>query len=298
MSEEKIEKGNISKFSELFQNEKDFHSCINPVNEIKGDKEKIFLKDSLNETNKGEEGEKDEDDLNSKSLDFNMNPFNSDEGEMEDDEDVLIFEEKNKDIKKDNFDLDLFPLNNSKNNEKLLNEDEKKVTNNKNMNENNNDKDYNIISNSCGNSRNIPRLFPKPKISSFDINSQIFLPSFSGRNLNINSIQDKGIPNKMKSYENFTCIKNENDNKQVKVTKLNSNYPNNILNCFSLENRGFNSLNSNTNSINVNNNSNRNNALQAQVNQINNCFTMNGKPGWICFGCKNFNYEGKFLYNI
>ena len=27
---------------------------------------------------------------------------------------------------------------------------------------------------------------------------------------------------------------------------------------------------------------------------INSCFTMNGKSGWICFYCKNFNYESKY----
>ena len=36
-----------------------------------------------------------------------------------------------------------------------------------------------------------------------------------------------------------------------------------------------------------------NNSLQNQLNFFNNSFTMNGKSGWICAFCKNFNYESK-----
>ena len=31
-----------------------------------------------------------------------------------------------------------------------------------------------------------------------------------------------------------------------------------------------------------------------QINFFNNSFTMNGKSGWVCSHCKNFNYECKF----
>ena len=41
-----------------------------------------------------------------------------------------------------------------------------------------------------------------------------------------------------------------------------------------------------------------NNPLQNQLNFFNNSFTMNGKSGWICAHCKNFNYESKLKYNI
>ena len=43
-----------------------------------------------------------------------------------------------------------------------------------------------------------------------------------------------------------------------------------------------------------------NNPLQNQFNFFNNSFTMNGKSGWVCALCKNFNYESKFihLFNI
>ena len=39
---------------------------------------------------------------------------------------------------------------------------------------------------------------------------------------------------------------------------------------------------------------NNNNPLQNNINAFNNCFTMNGKSGWVCAFCKNFNYESKY----
>ena len=41
-----------------------------------------------------------------------------------------------------------------------------------------------------------------------------------------------------------------------------------------------------------------NNPYQNPLNFFNNSFTMNGKSGWVCSHCKNFNYESKFLYKI
>lgn len=39
------------------------------------------------------------------------------------------------------------------------------------------------------------------------------------------------------------------------------------------------------------------NPLQNNINLYNNSFTMNGKSGWVCAFCKNFNYESKFNSN-
>jgi len=45
-----------------------------------------------------------------------------------------------------------------------------------------------------------------------------------------------------------------------------------------------------------NNNMNMNlNNFSDKLNFFNNSFTMNGKQGWICTSCKNFNYESKYL---
>lgn len=84
--------------------------------------------------------------------------------------------------------------------------------------------------------------------------------------------------------------------------------------CFNNINLHLN-LNNNDNSMFVNNptiygnnyfqNQNRNrctnynNHLNNFTNKLtffNNSFTMNGKPGWICTHCKNFNYESKQLF--
>ena len=38
--------------------------------------------------------------------------------------------------------------------------------------------------------------------------------------------------------------------------------------------------------------------LQNKLNFFNNSFTMNGKSGWVCAYCKNFNYESKYIYYL
>ena len=38
-----------------------------------------------------------------------------------------------------------------------------------------------------------------------------------------------------------------------------------------------------------------NNSFQNQLNIFNNSFTMNGKLGWVCAYCKNFNYESEYI---
>ena len=41
-----------------------------------------------------------------------------------------------------------------------------------------------------------------------------------------------------------------------------------------------------------------NNPLQNQFNFFNNSFSMNGKSGWVCAFCKNFNYESKSIHKL
>ena len=45
----------------------------------------------------------------------------------------------------------------------------------------------------------------------------------------------------------------------------------------------------------INNNNNYNNNIQNNINFINNSFSKNGRAGWICSACQNFNYESKYL---
>ena len=56
----------------------------------------------------------------------------------------------------------------------------------------------------------------------------------------------------------------------------------------------INSFNNNNNYNNGNINMNYNN-LTNNLNFFNNSFSMNGKRGWICNYCKNFNYESKIF---
>jgi hypothetical protein len=52
-------------------------------------------------------------------------------------------------------------------------------------------------------------------------------------------------------------------------------------------------INNKDNNNYFNNNFFNNNSVQNNMNIMNSCFTMNGKTGWICSNCKNFNYESK-----
>ena len=67
----------------------------------------------------------------------------------------------------------------------------------------------------------------------------------------------------------------------------------------SRENNNMNEIPKNPNEFNplINNQENnyfsKNNVQKNDMNIMNSCFTMNGKTGWICSNCKNFNYEGK-----
>ena len=92
---------------------------------------------------------------------------------------------------------------------------------------------------------------------------------------------------------------NESDNNDFKIKpkqqsssclnniNLNSNLFNN--NCF------YNDQNRNNYYKNYNNNMNKNlNNFSDKLNFFNNSFSMNGKQGWICTSCKNFNYESKY----
>ena len=49
----------------------------------------------------------------------------------------------------------------------------------------------------------------------------------------------------------------------------------------------------NQNIGNINNSFTNNNTFYSGFRFPNNSFTMNGKNGWICPSCKNFNYESK-----
>ena len=135
------------------------------------------------------------------------------------------------------------------------------------------------------NSINLAKLFQQQNMN-----------SFYGCNQQLNIINNANIPNFDEQYNKNMLYFNlnesapfyENNNKFcLNNININNNYINN------------NSINYNNNYINNNNNyiSNNNN-VQNQISFLNSCFTMNGRAGWICTSCKNFNYQSKYIYFI
>ena len=76
---------------------------------------------------------------------------------------------------------------------------------------------------------------------------------------------------------------------------MNSNFsnPNDEMN--SILNIGRFSYDCSPNQKNLEFNGLFNNSFQNQLNFFNNSFTMNGKSGWVCAYCKNFNYESEYI---
>jgi len=76
---------------------------------------------------------------------------------------------------------------------------------------------------------------------------------------------------------------------------MNSNFssPNDEMN--SILNIGRFSYDCSPNQNNLEFNGLFNNSFQNQLNFFNNSFTMNGKSGWVCAYCKNFNYESEYI---
>ena len=124
-----------------------------------------------------------------------------------------------------------------------------------------------------------------------------------------NDIKNNFIP-----YNNITKLNEENRNYYSNEKNINQIYiQNNNLNNINYSNNNnniiprvpsnplpssYNNINNNnynfyqnpiSNSLNTNNN-------YSTFNIPNNLFTMNGKSGWICSNCKNFNYESNFYY--
>ena len=82
---------------------------------------------------------------------------------------------------------------------------------------------------------------------------------------------------KSQNINNFNINKNDESNFCFPIGRLSYDYPQyqNINDSFNLQ---------------------FNNPIQNQLNFFNNSFTMNGKSGWVCAHCKNFNYESKFIF--
>ena len=101
---------------------------------------------------------------------------------------------------------------------------------------------------------------------------------------NNNNINEIYIQNNNLNNVNYNCNNNNNNTliPRVPSNPLPSTY-NNINNNYNFYHNPI------SNSLNGNNN-------YSNFNLPNNLFTMNGKSGWICSNCKNFNYESKYIF--
>ena len=134
------------------------------------------------------------------------------------------------------------------------------ISNNNNNNNNENKINNNEINN---NNINIPRVLSGPL--------------YNNNDTNINSIFN---------FENLGLNNDNNNLNRNSYNPMNNNNP--LNNSQNMNNANFFNVNNNIYTMNENN-------LQNQINFLNNSFTMNGKSGWVCSYCKNFNYKSKYL---
>ena len=120
--------------------------------------------------------------------------------------------------------------------------------------------------------------------------------------------------NKEKDFFSFEIFKNECKSKEDIIKKefskdgdfskdipfsnnynnnLNNNHINKPNNYFSIgkSNNDYPKINDKNDFLNIQ----INNFMNNPINFFNNSFTMNGKSGWICPHCKNFNYQSKSI---
>jgi hypothetical protein len=99
-------------------------------------------------------------------------------------------------------------------------------------------------------------------------------------NVAFRNIDESTFRNNVRAKIYYSNSPNEDNNNQNKYSQNNSD-----RNKYSDRERDPNNRNMNMNYNNLANN----------LNFYNNSFSMNGKQGWICTHCKNFNYESKIF---
>ena len=123
-------------------------------------------------------------------------------------------------------------------------------------------------------------------------------------NSNLNIPENKKGSKNDNEFLNFKMSKNEDkqkyNNYKKEGKKMSKQQSSLCLNNKSLYLNSYNNDNSmfmsNKNQFNNCQYQNMNNIMNLNnLNFFNNSFTMDGKRGWICTHCKNFNYESKYL---
>ena len=105
---------------------------------------------------------------------------------------------------------------------------------------------------------------------------------------------------KKNDFDNKVSIKTKQQSSQyLSTVNLNQNSFNSDISSFLNETRSFSSdynifQNRNNNAFNAQS-MNDFNDLKTQLAFFNNSFSMNGRQGWVCTHCKNFNFESKLI---
>ena len=132
----------------------------------------------------------------------------------------------------------------------------------------------------------------KTQKESKDINSNLNIPENNKGSKNDNEFLNFKI-SKNEDKEKYNNYKKEGKKMSKQQSSLCLNNKSLYLNSCNNDNSIF---MSNKNQFNNCQYQNMNNIMNLNnLNFFNNSFTMDGKRGWICTHCKNFNYESKYL---
>ena len=132
----------------------------------------------------------------------------------------------------------------------------------------------------------------KTQKESKDINSNLNIPKNNKGSKNDNEFLNFKI-SKNEDKEKYNNYKKEGKKMSKQQSSLCLNNKSLYLNSYNNDNSMF---MSNKNQFNNCQYQNMNNIMNLNnLNFFNNSFTMDGKRGWICTHCKNFNYESKYL---
>ena len=166
-----------------------------------------------------------------------------------------------------------------------FNNNEKELTDN---NSNSSDNDLMFVENDIQNN------FNPEKIDLTEYLKQQSLQNDNNNNDNLNYFEENKEKGKKNVYSQMQTTFNLNNNKPIPRVPSNP-IPASYLGNFNINNNIENSLNSFDFYQNNYSHSNSNLNL-GNIMFPNNSFSMNGKYGWICSNCENFNYESKIFF--
>jgi hypothetical protein len=186
----------------------------------------------------------------------------------------LNYEDENS----DNINFNINPFNNN----------EKELTDN---DSNSSDNDLMFVENDIQNNFNPEKIDLKEYLK-----QQSLQTDNNNNNDNLNYFEENKEKGKKNVYSQMQTTFNLNNNKPIPRVPSNP-IPASYLGNFNINNNIENSLNAFDFYQNNYSHSNSNLNL-GNIMFPNNSFSMNGKYGWICSNCENFNYESKILFNI